>query len=414
MSFRIFTLPAVLLLLMALAGAPRCAFAQGGVTATLSGTVFDSSGAVVPGAAVTAKNRGTASTSTAVSGADGLFTIPALEPGSYTVTVTMQGFVTVALNDIRLNAGVPTNIKPTLSPGGVAETVVVESAGEVLKTTQTSVTTTLTQQQITSLPLPGRAAFDLVTFLPGVTTTDGTSRGAIVNGLPQSAVNITLDGMNIQDNYLKTSDGMFTRVSPRLDAVEEVTISTAANGADMAGQGGVQIKFVTRSGTNDYHGSAYYYLRRDWMNSNTWFNLHRNVDISGNPTTTPVSKQFQPGGRLGGPVRIPKLFNGRDKLFFFVNYEWVSSPGTSTSTRTIMSPLSEQGTFQYTGGPNVDLMALAARNGQVAKIDPLVAKLLGDVRKSTATTGVVNSTTDPLTQPFVWQQPITSRTTRAT
>lgn len=203
---------------------------------------------------------------------------------------------------------------------------------------------------------------------------------------------------------------MFTRVSPRLDAVEEVTIGTAANGADMAGQGAVQIKFVTRSGTNEYHGSAYYYLRRDWMNSNTWFNLHRNVDVNGHPTDTPVQKQFQPGGRLGGPIRIPKLFNGRDKLFFFVNYEWVSSPGTSTSTRTIMSPLSEQGVFQYAGGPNIDLMALAARNNQTSKIDPLVAKLLGDVRKSTAG-GVVNATTDPLTQSFAWQQGTTSKTT---
>jgi hypothetical protein len=412
MRSRIYTIAA--LLLMALAVSPRNAFAQGGVTATLSGTVFDSSGAVVPGATITAKNKATASTSTAISGADGLFTIPALEPGEYKVTVAMKGFATASLEDIRLNAGVPTNIKPTLTPGGVAETVVVEAAGEILKTTQTNVSTTITQQQIVGLPTQGRAAFDLVGFLPGVTTADGSIRDAKINGLPQSAVNITLDGMNIQDNYLKTSDGMFTRVSPRLDAVEEVTISTAANSADMGGQGALQVKFVTRSGTNQYHGSAYYYLRRDWMNSNTWFNLHRNVDTAGNPNPTPISKQFQPGGRLGGPVRIPKLFNGHDKLFFFVNYEWVSSPGSVSNTRTIMSPLSEQGIFQYSGGPNVDLMAVAARNGQVSKIDPSIAKLLGDVRKSTGTTGVVNPTTDPLTQSFTWQQPTTARTTYPT
>jgi hypothetical protein len=414
MRFRIFTLPAVLLLLMGLAVTPRRGFAQGSVTATLSGTVFDSSGAVVPGATITAKNKGTASTTTAVSGADGLFTIPALEPGNYTVTVTLQGFKIAALEDVRLNAGVPANIKPILEPGGVTETVVVEAAGEVLQTTQTSVATTLSQQQITNLPLPGRAAFDLVTFMPGVTTADGSSRGAMVNGLPTSTVNITLDGMNIQDNYAKTWDGMFTRVSPRLDAVEEVTIGTAAQGADMAGQGGVQIKMVTRSGANDYHGSVYYYLRRDWMNSNTWFNLHRNVDTNGTPTSKPTLSQFQPGGRLGGPVRIPKLFNGRDKLFFFVNYEWVRSPGTNIQNKTIMSPLSEQGIFQYSGGPNVNLMALAAKNGQVAKIDTNVARLLGDVRKSTATTGVVNNTTDPLTQTFTWQQPTHGKTTYPT
>ena len=409
MRFHLLKIAAVLLL-VGLVVAPQSAFAQGGVTAALSGTILDSSGAVVPGANITAKNKATAAVSATVSGADGLFTIPALDPGDYTVTVTMKGFATVALDNIRLNAGMPTNIKPTLTPGAVAETVVVEAAGEILKTTQTSVATTITQQQIVSLPLPGRATFDLVTLLPGVTTADGSSRGAMVNGLPTSTVNITLDGMNIQDNYAKTWDGMFTRVSPRLDAVEEVTIGTAANGADMAGQGGVQMKMVTRSGTNDYHGSAYYYLRRDWMNSNTWFNLHRNVDTAGNPTATPVSKQFQPGGRLGGPVRIPKLFNGRDKLFFFVNYEWVSSPGTVSQNKTIMSPDSEKGLFDYSGG-QIDLMALAARSGQVSKIDPLVAKLLGDVRKSTSLSGVVNNTTDPLTQTFAWQQPSKSKTT---
>src|SRR4051812_14759103 len=100
MRFRIFMLPAVLLLLMGFAVTPRRGFAQGSVTATLSGTVSDSSGAVVPGATITAKNKGTASTTTAVSGADGLFTIPALEPGVYTVTVTLQGFATAVLENI--------------------------------------------------------------------------------------------------------------------------------------------------------------------------------------------------------------------------------------------------------------------------------------------------------------------------
>ena len=104
--------------------------------------------------------------------------------------------------------------------------------------------------------------------MPGVATTTGSLRDGTVNGLPQSAVNITLDGMNIQDNYAKSWDGMFTRVSPRLDAVEEVTVSTAAQGADMGSQGAAQVRFVTRSGTNRFQGSAHY-MRRDRFNSNT-------------------------------------------------------------------------------------------------------------------------------------------------
>jgi len=393
---------------------PSRAFAQGSVTATLSGTVSDSTGAVVAGASISAKNNSTSSITTAVSGSDGLFVLPAMPPGDYTVTVTMKGFKTITLQDVRLNAGTPATIKPVLIPGGFTEVVEVQGSGEVLKTTQTSVATTISQQQITTLPLPGRGAFDMVMFMPGISTADGSSRGAMINGLPTSTVNITLDGMNIQDNYAKTWDGMFTRVSPRLDAVEEVTISTAGLTADMAGQGGAQVKFVTKSGTNNYHGSVYYYLRRDWMNSNTWYNLHSAVNKdTGAPTLVPALKQFQPGGSIGGPVRIPKLFNGRDKLFFFFNYEWIKSPGTNNSTRTIMSPLSEQGVFQYSGGPSIDLMALAAKNGQVSKIDPTVARLLADVRKSTSG-GTVNATTDPLTQQLVWQQPANSKTTYPT
>jgi hypothetical protein len=409
MRYRYLKLAALLLLAIGFTLAPHLAYAQGGVAASLSGTVVDSTGAVVPGADVVVKNNATAATQSTVSGANGLFTIPALDPGSYTVTVSLQGFKTAVLNDIRLNAGQPGNVKATLQLGELSETVVVSGATEIVQTQKTSVSATLTQKQITQLPLPGRGAFDLVTYMPGVTTADGSSRGAMVNGLPASTVNITLDGMNIQDNYAKTWDGMFTRVSPRLDAVEEVTISTAAQGADGAGQGGVQMKFVTRSGTNKYQGSAYYYLRRDWMNTNTWFNIYRNVDAAGKAQSKPVVSQFQPGGRFGGPVKIPGLWDGRDKMFFFVNYEWVSSPGTNTSTRTIMSPLSEQGVFQYAGGA-VDLIKLASANGQTARIDPTIARLLADVRTSTTKTGTVNATTDPATQSFVWQQPTKGNT----
>src|SRR5207247_4734942 len=308
---------------------------------------------------------------------------------------------TAVLKDVVVNVGVPASVKATLELGGVEETVIVGGASEIVQTQSTSVAQTLSAQQIQNLPMQGRAAFDLVQYMPGVTSTDGSSRGATVNGLPQSAVNITLDGMNIQDNYLKTSDGMFTRVNPRLDAVEEFTMSTASQGADIAGQGGVQVKFVTRSGTNKYQGSLYYYLRRDWMNTNTWFNLHRNVTATGEPLAKQTLTQQQPGFRLGGPISIPGLFDGRDKAFFFVNYEEVRSPGTRTDTRTIMSPSSERGLFQYAGGPALDLMALAARNGQLARIDPLVAKLLADVRASTSQ-GTVSATTDPLTQSLAW------------
>src|SRR5262249_52048051 len=97
--------------------------------------------------------------------------------------------------------------------------------------------------------------------------TSGTARNSTVSGLPKSAINITLDGMNIQDNYLKTSDGYFARLTPSIDSVEEVTVTTAGNTADATGQGGVQIKFVTKSGTNSWVGTAYEYLQHDSLNA---------------------------------------------------------------------------------------------------------------------------------------------------
>jgi hypothetical protein len=394
-------LAALAVLVLVAAWAPR-AFAQGGATSTIAGTVVDTSGAVVPGADVVAKNVATNSTYTAVSGADGAFVIPAVPPGTYSVTVTLTGFKTIVLNDVIANVAQTVTVKATLEVGALEETVTVAGASELIQTQATAVAATLTQSQIANLPVVGRGAFELVGFMPGVQTTTGSLRDGTINGLPQSSVNITLDGMNIQDNYAKSWDGMFTRVSPRLDAVEEVTVSTAASGADMGSQGAAQVRFVTRSGTNQFRGSAYYYVRRDWMNSNTWFNLNRNVDpVTGAPNPKPYLFQNQPGGRLGGPI-------WKDRAFFFVNYEWISAPGSRTDTRTIMSPNAERGLFEY-GGGTVDLMALAARNGQTARIDPLIAKLISNVRASTAQ-GTVTTTIDPLTQSFAWSQDTESTT----
>lgn len=396
---------ALLLVATVAALSPLPAFAQGGATSTLQGIVKDSSGAVVPGADVVAKDKSTGTVFSAVSGANGAFVIPSIPPGTYTVTVALMGFKTSILNAVNVTSGGPATVTAVLELGTREETVVVEGATAMVQTQSASVTSTFNIKQIANLPLPGRGAFDFVAQMPGVNTSTGSSRDAIVNGLPQASVNITLDGMNIQDNYAKSWDGMFTRVSPRLDAVEELSISSAASNAADAGQGGVQVRFVTRSGSNQFKGSLYYYLRHDKLNTNTWFNLHRNVDALGVPTAKPVVKQYQPGGRVGGPL-------WKDKAFFFVNYEWISSPGTSTLSSTVMSPLSEQGMFQYVVGgvtKQINLMSLAASKGNMATIDPLIAKTMAAMRASMSQ-GSLNATTDPLTQQFVWQMPTASTT----
>ena len=330
-------LAALLLVAFTSAGAS----AQGSFFTSLSGVVVDSSGAVIPGADVKVKNTGTGSEVTAVSGSDGGFTIPSLTGGTYTVTVSLMGFKTAVLNSVTLNAAVPANVKVTLSVGAVEENVtVVGDSALVVQTQSPSIATNLTGTQITSLPLTSRNALDALTSLPGFSTS-GTARNSSVSGLPRSSINITLDGMSIQDNYLKTTDGYFARLTPLLDSVEEVTVTTAGNTAEATGQGSVQVKFVTKSGTNNWTGTAYEYLRHDGLNANTWF---RNRDLPPDPATGKAPKDklrnYQQGVALGGPIM-------RNKAFFFFNYEEQRAPASSTLQRVILTPEASAGIFSY-------------------------------------------------------------------
>ena len=312
-----------LLTLLVLSSSP--AYGQGGTTSTLSGVAVDSSGAVLPGADVVVTLPATGFTQSAVTNADGAFSFSGLNIGTYTVTVKLSGFKTFLSNNVVLTSGVGANVRATLEIGGLEEQIVVSSASEIIQTQSSTISTTINTNQITKLPLTSRSAMDFVVFMPGVSTPGG-NRDSTINGLPQSAINITLDGVNIQDNTNKTTDGFFAIVSPRLDAIEEVTVTTAAQGADSAGQGAVQIKFVTRSGTNTFTGSAYEYYRSDKLNANTWFNNRDGVAKA-------ALLQNQYGGRFGGPIVIPGLFDGRNKAFFFVNYEELKQPSDTTRVR---------------------------------------------------------------------------------
>ena len=198
--------------MMALALSPRVARAQGGATSSITGVVTDTSGGIIPGAEVVAKNKATSFESRTVTSYQGAFTIPALNVGTYAVTVSLTGFKTVVVDNVVVSAGVPSAVKAVLELGGVSETVVVQSSSEVIQTTSATVASTLSVNQISKLPVTSRNALDFVVNLPGVNTPAG-SRDSTVNGLPQSAINITLDGMNIQDNYLKTTDGFFARLA---------------------------------------------------------------------------------------------------------------------------------------------------------------------------------------------------------
>src|SRR5688500_4735562 len=262
-----------LFLVLAVAALSTPAFAQ---SSTLSGVVLDSAGGVIPGADVVVKHTATGVTTSGVSNSEGVFSFPGLQVGTYTVTVTLQGFKTFLANDVQLRSGTPASVKAVLEVGGVTETVTVSSSSEIIQTQSSTISNTVTMNQITKLPMTSRSGMDFVNFLPGVSTPGG-NRQATINGLPRGMINITLDGVNIQDNTLRTTDGFFAIVSPRLDAIEEVTVTTASQGAEGTGQGAVQVRFVTRSGSNNFTGSLYETYRNDGLNANTWFNNRDDV-----------------------------------------------------------------------------------------------------------------------------------------
>lgn len=414
----------------------------GQATSSITGTITDPNGAVVAGAAVTVKNAGTGAEFKTTSTHVGAFTVPALQAGDYTVSVSAQGFKQSVVQNVNVDAGIPATVNVVLEVGAPSESVVVQGGGEILQTQSAAISTTLSTAQIAQLPLQSRNTIYFLTLLPGVSSSGTASpRNSTINGLPSSAYNITIDGLNTQDNTNKNTDGFFSYINPTVDAIQEVTLSTATPGAESAGQGAVQIKFVTRSGNNEFHGSTYYYHRNTAFNTNYWFTnrdttpydvetakqcVNGTTSITGAPSATaatinPLTQELydpkkckapkavvlfnQFGGRIGGPITIPKLFNGKDKAFFFVNFEEFRLPAAVTRSRTILNPTTQTGVFQYTVNgvtQTKNLLTLAAANGQTATIDPTIAKLLADIQSSTASTGGVTQNTDPNLQTFTF------------
>ena len=372
---------AVALILLSFSGPT---LAQTGSTGAIAGTISDPTTAVVKGATITVKNNATNQEFTTTTTDNGTFNVPALISGNYTVTIAASGFKTAVVPDVKVDVGTPSSVNVTLEVGAPTETVqVVDVAGELINTQSATVGTTITGRQIIEQPQASRDALDLVTLLPGVQTT-GRPRTSTVNGLPKGALNITLDGVDVQDNLISSNDGFFTFVRPRIDAVGEVSVSTAAPGAESAGDGAVQIKFVTRGGTNDLAGSLYWYHREPYLTANYFFNNQTLAPtyFGKAPRNRILLNQY--GGRVGGPIRIPKLFDGRDKAFFFVNYEEFRLPEQQLRQRVILSPSAQQGIFTTTSGAQVNLLTLAGANGFTSTIDPTIGALLGDIRASTS------------------------------
>ena len=343
------------------------------LTGRIQGTVTDAQGAVIPGAEIKVLNKLNGATFDSLSNELGFWALPSMPSATYTVTVSLPGFKTVTIDNVKVDAGVPATVNAKMEVGSVTETVQVESGAEVLQTETATISSVLVGQQLHELPFTSRNLTELIVTQPG-SATPGVARSTSVYGLPQSALNVTLDGINIQDNANKTSDGFFNAIFPRAEAIEEMTITSAAAGADNNAEGALSMKMVTRSGSNEWHGGLFEQHRNELFNSNAYFNK-----LNNQPRDHMVFNQF--GGRLGGPVL-------KDKLFFFVHAEIFQLPqGYTEPTGTILTPEAAQGIFRYrdTSGAvrSVNLYQLAAANGFPSTPDPLIAASLNKIAELT-------------------------------
>jgi len=275
------------------------------VAGRITGVVRDQSGAVVSGATVTATNQGTSQKSTAKTSNLGSYTISNLPAGFYTVQVAMTGFRTASYTQAKVDAGLEYSLDPVLEIGQTTEVVEVTAGADLVNTTTAQVSNTVTQSQMLSLPISGRDVTNLIRLQAGVQGTINRTNTAINGGRP-TWTQVTADGINIQDNYIRTNGLDFLPNRPTSDTVSEFTVTTNNQGADAAG-GATSIKMVTASGTNTYHGTLYEFNRNSYLGSNTWLNNHNGVK-------KPFLNRNQFGGNLGGAII-------KNKLFFFGYYE---------------------------------------------------------------------------------------------
>ena len=390
----------VLLALLAAVLAPLPAGAQVRITGGISGLVTDPSEAVIPGASVQLKDEGTGITKETVTNTSGVFQFPDLNSGKYTVTVTLSGFQTAVYDKVVVEASRTTDLRIKLAVGSMGETVTVSGSTPVLETTQNTISTTIDRKQVTELPLGSRDAFTFARLVPGAVAPAGTG-STHYNGMPGGTINPTIDGVNNSSNGFKSGGtSFFGTVPARLGAVEEVTVETAGLGGDAGVEGGVNLKFVTRRGTNKYHASAFDQARNDKFNANSYFNASRGI-------AKPKLRRHDFGFNVGGPL-VP-MDTWRDKLFLFINYEEEYRPLTQTRNQTILTQEAEQGIFRYQTAAGeqrtVNLLDIAAANGQLATRDPLISALLA---KETSARSLGTATFNNLrTETLSWLQPQT-------
>jgi hypothetical protein len=317
-------------------------------TGSLNGSATDQSGAVVAGATITIVNNATGAERSTVSNSGGTFDFQALQPGTYTITVDATGFRRAVARDILISVGTSAQVTIPLEAGPAGETVTVSASQEVINTTSPSVSNVINTRQVQDLPLGGRNPVDLAGLQAGIAVVGTDVRGASVSGLRQTAVNLTQDGINAMDNFVKTSS-FFAITTPSLNSTSEFSITTGTVGSD-SGRGAAQVNLVTKGGANDFHGGAFLQIINSWTDANTWFN-----NLNGTPK--PILRQHYDGFDLGGPIILPKfgeggpsIYSGKDRAFFFFSYERFVQSDSRSRNRTVLTDQARQGIFRYTSG----------------------------------------------------------------
>jgi hypothetical protein len=331
------------------------------VFGSMAGSVTDPTGAVIPNAQIQAKDEVTGTVRETVSTSAGAYHFTQLPIGRYDITVTAPGFQNETLTGVQVNLQITTALNITLQVGAAAQTVTINASAPQLQTETSDITGSITDQAYLKLPLAlgGVGAFRapeaFIFLLPG-TTGPGTANSnngiffSKIAGGQNYGAEVLIDGLSQQRSENGSS---FDEEAPSVDALRELTVTQAVPPAEYNRTTGGFENFVTKSGGNVFHGSAYDIFRNTALDANNWFNGGREaLDCGPDPTAdcaakyaTPVDRKNDYGGTLGGPVWIPKLYNGRDRLFFFFSWEQLKYMVGGTSTVTVPTAQELAGDF---------------------------------------------------------------------
>ena len=354
---------------------PASLYGQAG-SGTISGSVFDPTGAAVAGATVLARNVATGFRRESAVTNSGEFSLIGLQPGDYIVSVEMQGFKKSTTKDLKLQVDQVVRIEVKLEIGNIAEVVEITGQAALLNTEQSSTGAVVDRQKIIDFPLNGRNFVQLGLLLPGVNTGDGgsTSGGGIsISGMRPEQNSFLLDGTVNSDQFQNA-----LVIRPSVDAIEEFKIQTSSYSAEFGKGAGGQINVVTRGGTNQFHGTLFEFNRNNALQARNLFDRNNAFRTSDGRFKAPPFNQNQFGFTLGGPVTVPR-YRGKDRTFFFVNYEGYRLRRGNTTLTAVPTPEMKRGDFSSFLGASIGNDALGRPVPRNAIYDAQTSRQVGNV-----------------------------------